>query len=73
MAKIKPKKITNSKYNWELWFSKRKLKLEQRKDFTCQLYSMVIQLRQQASKRNRVIHIDVVGYTILVTIEPEGA
>ena len=72
MAKVKPLKITNSKYNWELWFSRRKLKLEKGKDFKCQTYSMVIQLRQQASKREREIHIDVVADTIIVTIEPQG-
>lgn len=73
MPKVKPKKITNSKYNWELWFSRRKLKLEQGKDFTCQTYSMVIQIRQQATKRNRVVHIDVVSDTLIVTIESERA
>lgn len=71
MAKVKPKKITNSKYNWERWFLLRKLKLEKGKDFDCQTYSMVIQVRQQAAKRNREVHIDVVSDTLLIVIEPE--
>lgn len=67
------KKITNAKYDWEAWFSRKKaFTVKSGVDFTCRVYSMVIQFRQQAHKRGAGVHIRVNDDGLVVKIYSPG-
>jgi hypothetical protein len=56
-------------YPWDKWLRMgNRLRIVRGKDYNCQPYAMTIRLRQEASKRNRRVSLNVVGDIITATV-----
>jgi hypothetical protein len=58
----------HSRYPWDRWFSKSKLRLVRGKHFYCQPHSMGVQLRVAAMHRGVAVSIRIQEDVLLVTI-----
>lgn len=55
-------------YPWSKWFSKKKFRVLQGKDFWCSTPSMCQQIRNRAILQEKSVSIDVQGGEIIVKV-----
>lgn len=56
------------RYPWDKWFARKRLRLQRGKDFNCQPWSMMVQIRSAATARNRKVSVKVTDNTLNVTL-----
>jgi hypothetical protein len=57
------------KYPWSKWFARGKFRITRGKEFTCQIHSMVAQIRNVASALGKSVSIATNGNSIQVVVK----